>query len=175
VLAIKQRKLYRFLLVLPYAGYRYLICFSHITDVGHDYEKINTDNWGVFENPNVTTVGLACAPDKTISKKIAQTFRQDIDGHVKYFGDTVTASANLDERSTIFFHENYAWSWYAWINNTLHLPRKVNNVFIGFDLQPGHYEVTLRYIDPFFILALMITLAYLFLYFVWYKIKRTSS
>ena len=161
--------------VLAYAGYRYLICFPHITDIGYGYEKINADKWGIFENSSVSTVGLACNPDETINQAITQSCEQSLNGHADYFGDTVEASIDLDKKSTIFFHENYAWGWYAWVNNELQLPRKVNNVFIGLDLDPGHHEVSLRYIDPFFVLGIAIIFAYLLLYFLWRKLKNLKT
>jgi hypothetical protein len=161
--------------ILSYAGYRYLICFPHITNVGYGYEKINTDKWGVFENPSVSTVGLACNPDETISQEITQACKQNLNGHAEYSGDTIQASISLDDKSTIFFHENYAWGWYGWINNKIHLPRKVNNVFIGFDLEPGKYDISLRYIDPFFILGITTIFAYFLFYFLLHKFKNTKK
>ena len=157
--------------VLSYAGYKYLFCTSNITNVGYGYEKMIKDRWSIFINSDVTTVGLACSPDEKISKKIAQDCKQPSLGHADYFGDTIHASISLDKKSTIFFHENYAWGWIGWINNELHFPRKINQAFIGYDLEPGDYEVSLRYIDPFFVLGIFTIILYFSLYYLWHKFR----
>lgn len=161
--------------VMLYAGYTHMICFPHIKDIGYGYKRINDDKWGIYENNNVRSIGLSCNPDEIISREITQSCIQNLKGNAIYHGDTIEAKLDLHNKSTIFFHENYAWGWYASVNGDIQIPRSVNDVFIGLDLEPGIYKIKLRYIDPFFIVGILISLAYILIYIVLLKRKSRNK
>lgn len=147
-----------------YAGYAYLICKHNLS---HDF--LESEGFSLigslygnylYEKSDKTSFGDTCKPGLGVSDAAQFQCKKRVRGEATYMGNSIDAQLAVEEKTTVFFHENFAWGWLGTINGELRLPSKVNDIFLGYELETGEYEIRMYYVDPFFVLGFLLLIIY---------------
>ena len=71
-----------------------------------------------------------CA-NSSIRTSLSERCEKNVTGKAHYEGNYIKANLQVDGKTTVFFHENYALGWVGLVNNEFKLPRKINDVLLA--------------------------------------------
>ena len=90
-------------------------------------------------------------------------------------GNRISANASFDSKKYLFISVPYSKGWKAYINGKEAEIIKTNDAFMAILLEAGEYKIELRYITPYVVSGIGVSITSLVAVITYYVVRRRKN